>query len=289
VKGAPFTLHMPRGIDEAISCLTEAGGDARLLAGGQSLMPLMAMRRVSPAALVDLSRVADLDRISNDPDGISIGAMTRQRVVERDPQVIDQVRLLAMATPHIAHVTVRNQGTIGGSIAHADPTAELPTVALATNAVMVIRGPGGARSVAAGDFFAGPHATAVAADELLVEVRFPTDPSGSRCAFVEFGRRPGDVAIVGVAVMIVANADGAITEARIAISSVAPTPIRVGTAEHLLVGHVISPALFEASAELAARDLDPPTDLNGSAPYRRHLTRVLVRRALIEATLRVNG
>ncbi len=289
MKGAAFTLTVPRSIDQAIACLTEAGGEARLLAGGQSLMPMMAMRRLSPAALVDISRIADLDRISNDLDGIAIGAMTRQRAVERHPQVIGRVRLLAMATPHIAHLTVRNQGTLGGSIAQADPTAELPTVALATNAVMVVRGPDGTRSVPAGDFFKGPQTTAVAADEMLIEVRFPMDPARARCAFVEFGRRPGDVAIVGVAVMIVADAEGAITEARIAISSVAPTPIRVGAAEHLLVGHVPSQALIDASAELAARDLDPPTDLNGSAPYRRHLTRVLVGRALAEASFRVAG
>ncbi len=288
MKGAASTLTVPRSIDEAIACLTEAGGDARLLAGGQSLMPSIAMRRVSPAALVDLSRVAGLAGISADLDGIAIGAMTRQRVVERDPQVIDRVRLLAMATPYIAHVTVRNQGTIGGSIAHADPTAELPTVALATNAVMLIRGPDGARSVTAGDFFGGPQNTALAADELLVDVRFPTDPPGSRCAFVEFGRRLGDVAVVGVAVMIIADAEGTITEARIAISSVAPTPIRVAAAEHLLVGHLPSQALIDASADLAARDLDPPTDLNGSGAYRRRLTRVLVGRALAEASFRVS-
>lgn len=286
MKAAPFALCTPASLDEAVACLTEHGDDARVLAGGQSLVPLMAMRRQSPAVLVDLRRLAELNHVTSTGAHVTIGAMTRQRAVERNASVGASVRLLALAVPQIAHVTVRNQGTIGGSIAHADPTAELPTAALATEATMLVLGPSGGRAIAAADFFVGAHASAMAADELLTEIRFPPDLPGSGWAFEEISRRPGDVAIAGVAAMARLDTDGRILEARIALCSVASTALRAHDAESLLVGHAPSVELFAASAAAAAAGIDPPSDLNGTSAYRRHLTAVLVRRALTKAVER---
>jgi len=286
VKAAPFAICTPGSIAEALGCVTEYGDDARVLAGGQSLLPLMAMRRRSPAVLVDLRRLHDLDHVTPADAHVAIGAMTRQRTVERSADVGASVRCLALAVPQIAHVTVRNQGTIGGSIAHADPSAELPTVALATDATMVVRGANGERAIAAAEFFLGPHKNAMAADELLTEIRFPLDPAGSGWAFEEVSRRPGDTAIVGVAAMVRLDSDGRIAEARIAMSSVAPTPIRAAGAETMLAGHSPAADLYAAAAATAAAITEPPSDLNGSSAYRRHLAAVLVRRALAIAAER---
>ena len=283
MKAAPFALCTPGSIDEAVADLSEHGDDSRVLAGGQSLLPVMAMRRHSPAVLVDLRRLIALDHITVADAHVAIGAMTRQRTVERNESVAGSVRLLALAVPLIAHVTVRNQGTIGGSIAHADPSAELPTVALATHATMVVRGPTGQREIAAADFFLGMHTTAMGADELLTEIRFPLDAPGCGWAFEEVSRRRGDVAIVAVAAMVRLGGDGQVAEARIAMSSVAPTPIRASGAEALLAGHPPSAELFAAAAAEAVLTIDPPSDLNGTSAYRRHLAAVLVRRALATA------
>ena len=286
MKAAPFALCSPGSVDEAVDCLAEHGAEARLLAGGQSLLPLMAMRRDSPAMLIDLGRLGDLNQIVATDAYVSIGAMTRQRAVERSTDVAMRVRLLALAIPQIAHVTVRNQGTIGGSIAHADPTAELPAVAVATRATMHVAGPGGRRTIPAADFFVGVHTTAMARDELLVEIRFPLDAPGSGWAFEEIGRRPGDVAIVGVAAMVRLGGDGRITEARIVLGSVASTPVSATAAEGLLVGETPSAELITISAATVAAGVDPPSDLNGTSAYRRHITGVLVRRALTNAVER---
>lgn len=286
MKAAPFALCTPAGIDEAIACLTEHGDDASVLAGGQSLLPLMAMRRQSPAVLVDLRRLADLNHITVGDASVAIGAMTRQRTVERNSAVAASFQLLALAIPQIAHVTVRNQGTIGGSIAHADPSAELPTVALAMDATMVVCGPKGTRAIPAAEFFVGPHRNAMATDELLTDITFPLDPARSGWAFEEISRRPGDVAIVGVATMVRLDSGGRIAETRIAMSSVAPTPIRATGAETMLTGHSPSTELFAAAAAAAAAVTEPPTDLNGTGAYRRHVAAVLVRRALVTAAER---
>jgi carbon-monoxide dehydrogenase medium subunit len=283
VKAAPFALSTPESLEEAVACLTEHGGDARLLAGGQSLMPLLAMRRQSPRVLVDLRRLTDLTHIVTSDGHVEIGAMTRQRAVERNPGIAADVRLLALAVPQIAHVTIRNQGTVGGSIAHADPSAELPAVALATDATMIVVGPNGRRSIAAADFFVDAHATAMAGDELLTEIRFPLDPPGSGWAFVEISRRPGDVAIVGVAAMVRLDDGRRIAEARIVVCSVAPTPVRATEAEAILLGNSPSAELFADSATAAAVSVEPPSDLNGTSAYRRHIAALLVRRALTKA------
>ena len=283
MKAAPFALSRPESIEEAVACLTEHGDDARLLAGGQSLMPLLAMRRQSPRVLVDLRRLTNLTHIVTSDSHVEIGAMTTQRAVERNPGIAADVRLLALAVPQIAHVTVRNQGTIGGSIAHADPSAELPAVALATGATMIVVGPGGRRSIAASDFFVDAHATATARDELLAGIHFPLDPPGSGWAFEEVSRRPGDVAIVGVAAMVRLDRERRIAEARIVLCSVAPTPVRATEAETVLVGNSPSAELFAECATAATVGIDPPRDLNGTSAYRRHITAVLVRRALTRA------
>ena len=285
MKAAPFALCAPSSIEEAVACLIEFGDDARLLAGGQSLMPLLAMRQQSPRVLVDLRRVTELTHVTTNDGDVAIGAMTRQRAVERIASIAEDVPLLALAVPQIAHVTVRNQGTIGGSIAHADPSAELPAVARATEATMVVAGPRGRRAVAAADFFVGAHVTAMASDELLAEVRFPLQQPRSGWAFEEISRRPGDVAIVGVAAMVRLN-DGQIAEARLVLCSVAPTPVRAIWAEPILIGSSPSDDLIGACAAAAVAGIDPPSDLNGTSAYRRHIAAVLVRRALTSAVAR---
>lgn len=289
MKAAPFELVVPGSVDETIAWLVERGDTARVMAGGQSLMPLLAMRRTAPATVVDLHRISALDHTTQRDDRmLAIGTMTTQRTVERSAVVAAHVRLLRIAVPLIAHVTVRNQGTLGGSIAHADPSAELPTVALATDATMVIEGGAGRRSVGAADFFVGAHSTVIRHDELLVEVRFPVDEAGSGWAFEEVGRRPGDVAIVCVAAMVRMGGDGRIVAARIALGAVAATPIRSQAAEAMLVGEAPSTDLFAAAGAAVAASIDPPSDLNGTGRYRRHLAAVLVRRALARAAERAS-
>lgn len=286
MKSAAFSIVVPSCVDEAIDSLVRYGPDARLLAGGQSLVPAMAMRLVSPAVIVDLGRVRELTHITRVGDHVAIGATTKQRAVERSAQVAASVQLLALAVPQIAHATVRNQGTLGGSIAQAEPTAELPTVAIALDAVVTVAGPNGVRVVPAGEFFVGAQQTCLAHDEMVVEIRYPIDPVGAGWAFEEVGRRPGDVAIVGVAAMIRLAPSGVITEARIAISSVASTPLRMADAEAMLIGSEPTAERFAELASLVAASLTPPSDLNGTSTYRRHLAGVLVRRALITAASR---
>lgn len=283
MKPAPFALATPTSVDEAIGCLTGSAGEARLLAGGQSLLPDMAMRIACPPVLVDLSRVAGLDHVTGGRDGsLAIGAMARQRAVERNPLVAARTPLLTMAIPHIAHVAIRNQGTVGGSIAQADPAAELPAVALAAAATMVIAGPSGERLVPADGFFAGETRASIAPDEVLTEIRFAGLSPGSGCGFAEFARRRGDVAIAGAAA-VVGLAKGRFVSARIVAFGVGPTPLRVVDAERVVVGERPSAAVVAAAASAASASIDPRTDLHGSAEYRRHLAAVMVRRALDEA------
>lgn len=293
MKAAPFAVRAPTTVAGAIASLVAAGPSARVLAGGQSLMPLLAARALHPGVVVDLGRVSGLDGIelTVDDSGIArltIGAMVRQRAAERHPLVLSSVPLLAMAIRNIAHVAVRNQGTVGGSVAHADPTAELPTAAVALDATMVVAGPLGTREVAVGDFFRGPLLTAMTTGELLVSVRFPVTDVGAGSAFEEFSRRPGDVALASAAVVLGRDADGRIATAQIALGSVGQTPVRATAAEAMLVGHLSSPELFAAGAAAATSDLDPVDDLHATATYRRHLAGVLLRRALTAASGRTN-
>ncbi len=250
----------------------------------------MNFRLAQPSVLVDLNRVTELDYIRSDEDGLVIGAMTRQRAVERDPIVPDAAPLLAEAMPHVAHPQIRNRGTIGGSLAHADPAAELPAVALALNAVMRVRGTAGGRTLPADEFFTGLFGTALAPDELLIQMTIPPLPPATGCAFAEFSRRHGDYAMAGAAVTVQLDKDGKCAVARIVLLSVGGGPVSAVEAGRLLEGELPTEEAVRAAADAAmSMDVDPPADIHASAEYRRHLVGVLVRRLIPAAVDRARG
>jgi carbon-monoxide dehydrogenase medium subunit len=282
MKPPAFDYVAVTSTEEALAELARHGDDAKLLAGGQSLMPILNMRLAAPGRLVDLNRVGSLSYISERGDGVAIGAMTRQRVVERSPLVAERVPLLAAALPWVGHTPIRNRGTVGGSLAHADPAAELPGVAVCLDARFTIRGPAGERRIGAGDFFRGYLATAVGPAELLTEVWFPARPPGSGWAWIEFARRHGDYALVGVAAMV--RLDGSVVrEARLALIGVGAVPARAFAAERIVAGAPLSRESMAAAAESVRRSIEPDADVHASAAYRRHLAGVLAVRALSAA------
>ncbi|MDX6592075.1 MAG: aerobic carbon-monoxide dehydrogenase medium subunit [Gaiellales bacterium] len=281
MKPPVFAYHRPDTLDEALATLADAGDEGRALAGGQSLIPLLNLRMARPDVVVDLGRLRELDYIRVDNGWLRVGAMTRQRTLELDATAAEHAPLLRAATRWIGHQQIRTRGTVGGSIAHADPAAELPVAALALGAEMVVRGPVGERICPATQFFGGFFGTAVEPGEILVEVRFPR--LGSRCAFVEVARRHGDFAIAGVGVAMDLGPDGRISRAGVALAGVGPAPLKVAPAEALLRGEQPSPELFEAAAQAAAEAAQPSSDIHGSASFRLHLVRVLTTRALSQA------
>ncbi|PYP19940.1 MAG: molybdopterin dehydrogenase [Gemmatimonadetes bacterium] len=287
MKPAPFAYHRPATLDEALALLAEHGGEAKPLAGGQSLIPAMNFRLARPAVLVDLNRVAELGYVRAGRDGLQIGAMTRQRAVERSDAVRSAAPLLAEAMPFIAHPQIRNRGTVGGSLAHADPAAELPAVMLALEARFRARGPQGERWIPAGEFFTGILETALGPDELLLEVVVPKSPARTGYAFAELARRRGDYALVGVAARVTLDRRGRCQAARITLFSVGDGPVLAAAAAAMLDGQEPSPEAMRAAADAAAqRDIDPPSDIHASAAYRRRLAAVLTRRALARAVER---
>ncbi len=287
MKPAPFAYHRPATLDEALALLAEHGGEAKPLAGGQSLIPAMNFRLARPAVLVDLNRVAELGYVRAGRDGLQIGAMTRQRAVERSDAVRSVAPLLAEAMPFIAHPQIRNRGTVGGSLAHADPAAELPAVMLALEARFRARGPQGERWIPAGEFFTGILETALGPDELLLEVVVPKSPARTGYAFAELARRRGDYALVGVAARVTLDRRGRCQAARITLFSVGDGPVLAAAAAAMLDGQEPSPEAMRAAADAAAqRDIDPPSDIHASAAYRRRLAAVLTRRALARAVER---
>jgi carbon-monoxide dehydrogenase medium subunit len=288
MKPAAFDYHRPDSLDEALALFSELGADAKPLAGGQSLVPAMNFRLARPGVLVDLNRIESLAGIEETADGgLRIGAMTRQRAVERSPAVARRAPLLADAMPWIAHPQIRNRGTIGGSLAHADPSAELPAVMLALDARIVVRSRAGARTIAASEFFTGILSTALEPTELLTAVELPPPREHAGAAFVEVARRHGDYALVGVGAVIVLDRGGACSEARVALLSIGDTPVLARAAMAVLAGQRPGATAIEEAARAAAeRDVDPPADIHASSAYRRHLTRVLVGRALRSALAR---
>jgi len=287
MKPAPFAYHRPATLDEALALLAEHGGEAKPLAGGQSLIPAMNFRLARPAVLVDLNRVAELGYVHAGRDGLQIGAMTRQRAVERSDAVRSAAPLLAEAMPFIAHPQIRNRGTVGGSLAHADPAAELPAVMLALEARFRARGPQGERWIPAGEFFTGILETALGPDELLLEVVVPKSPARTGYAFAELARRRGDYALVGVAARVTLDRRGRCQAARITLFSVGDGPVLAAAAAAMLDGQEPSLEAMRAAADAAAqRDIDPPSDIHASAAYRRRLAAVLTRRALARAVER---
>jgi carbon-monoxide dehydrogenase medium subunit len=269
----------PKTVSEAVELLAEHQDEASVLAGGQSLIPLLALRLAHPAVLIDINGIAELSGVSATDGWVSIGATTREYVAEESGTIADAVPLLAAALPLIGHEAIRNRGTIGGSLAHADPAAELPAVARALDAEFVVRGPSGERVVPAAEWFEGYLTTSRLPDELLVQVRFPAAARGTGTSFQEVARRHGDFAIVGLAASLTLS-EGTITDARLAFAGMSDVPVRAGDAEDLLVGERPSAALFDEAARRATNDIDPPADLHGSADYRRKVATTLVRRGL---------
>ena len=285
MKPPRFDYHAPATVDEAVDLLGRYGGDAKVLAGGQSLMPMLNFRLTRPAALIDINRIAPLAYVREDNGTVALGAMTRQRTIEFSPLVARRLPLLAEATRWVGHLPIRSRGTIGGSIAHADPSAEYPAVLTALDGTVVVQSSRGRRTLKAGELFETYLTTRLAADELLVEVRLPAMLGGCGYAFEEFARRHGDFAIVGIAAMI--ERDGArCTMARLATAGAGPVPTRLREAETILEHDGLGDAAIAAAAARAAELVTPDGDVHATATYRRHLTGVLTARALRRAVER---
>ncbi len=278
MKPAKFDYHAPTTVDDAVALLA-GGGDARVLAGGQTLIPMMNFRLAAPAVIVDLNRIPELATIKDDGDTVRIGAMTRQRAVEFSPVVAEKLPLLAKAIKLVGHLPTRTRGTIGGSIANADPAAEIPMVLQALEGQVVVRGPKGQRSIAASALFQDAMTTALAADEILVEIRLPTALAKAGCAIEEFARRKGDFAIAAIAAVIQRKGDACET-ARLATAGISACPQRLRAAEQILERQGLGDAAIAQAAEAAAKAVDPLSDRNASAAYRRQLTQVLTERAI---------
>jgi xanthine dehydrogenase iron-sulfur cluster and FAD-binding subunit A len=288
MKLPPFAYEAPTTVAEAVDLLAEHGDEASVLAGGQSLIPLLALRLARPAVLIDINGVGELSGVSADNGQVAIGAVTREYVAEESATVADAMPLLAAALPLIGHEAIRSRGTIGGSLAHADPAAELPAVARALDAEFVVRGPSGERVIPAAEWFEGYLTTSRRPDELLTEVRFPAAKPGTGSSFEEVARRHGDFAMVGLAASLVLSG-GVISEARLAFAGVSDVPVRATAAEDLLAGERPSAELFDEAARRATQDLDPPDDLHGSSDYRKTVAAAVARRGLRAAADNATG
>jgi CO/xanthine dehydrogenase FAD-binding subunit len=285
MKPPRFDYHAPRSIDEAVSLLARYGGDAKVLAGGQSLMPMLNFRLTRPAALVDVNRIPALAYVREENGTLALGAMTRQRTIEFSPVVAARLPLLTEATRWVGHLPIRSRGTIGGSLAHADPSAEYPAVLAALDGEVVAQGPRGRRTLKAAELFETYLTTRLAPEELLVEVRLPAMPAGAGYAFEEFARRHGDFAIVGIAAMVVREGARCRT-ARLASAGAGPVPVRLRAAEEILEREGLGEAALQAAAARASELVEPDSDVHASAEYRRHLAGVLTLRALRRAVER---
>jgi aerobic carbon-monoxide dehydrogenase medium subunit len=280
VKPSPFQYYAPESLDEVVALLVEHGDDAKPLAGGQSLVPMMSLRLTAYRHLVDLRKVVGLTEIERRDDHVRLGAMVGQAVAERNP-IVAQAPLITKAIPHIGHFQIRNRGTVGGSIAHADPASELPAVALAMDAVMEVAGPAGVRRIPAAEFFVSTWHTALGAGEVLTAVEFPLWPGRTGFAVEEVARRHGDFALVGATVGVAIEGDR-VTRAAIAMLGVGTTPVRGHDAEAALIAGGAAADLAEVG-RIAAAGLTPTDDVHASAAYRRHVAAVVVRRALARA------
>lgn len=288
MKPAPFRYERPTTVDEALDALVESDGDAKLLAGGQSLVPMMNTRLAAPDALVDINGLSELDYIEVDDGTVAVGAMTRQATAETSDVIADECPLVADALANVGHRTIRHRGTVGGNLAHSDPTSELPAVALALGAEFEIRGVDQQRTVPADEFFLGYMTTAIGPNELLEEVRFPVQPEDQGWCFEEMAPRKGDYALVGVAATLDV-ADGTCESAALAYTGVSDGPVRIREAEESVTGEPVGAAAFEATGATAREHVDPPADVHGSTEYRKHLVESLTRRALSRAAARANG
>jgi aerobic carbon-monoxide dehydrogenase medium subunit len=283
MKPAPFEYFDPRTVDEAIALLATHGDDAKVLAGGQSLVPMLALRLARPSVVVDVNRVTGLDQVRHSGDTVSVGALVRQRALER--WASERAPLLTTALRHVGHAPIRARGTVAGSVAHADPASELPALLLCLDGAVVTRSRSGTRTIAAGDFFQGPLMTALAADELVTETRWTLPPAHAGWGFREMARRQGDFALVGVAVVLTLTG-ATVSDVRIAIFGAAGTPVRAGAAERAVRGQAPAESVFAEAARLATTDLDMVADIHAPAAYRTSVTRTLTARALADAAAR---
>jgi aerobic carbon-monoxide dehydrogenase medium subunit len=289
MKPPRFEYFVPRTLDQALSLLAEHGDRAKVLAGGQSLIPMLNFRLAQPAVVIDINRLGDLDHVHADDGGIAVGALARQHAVERSPTIRTRLPLVAEACRHIGHLPIRHRGTIGGNLAHGDPASELPAVMVALEAQLSATSRRGVRTLPADQFFTGPLSTALQPDELLTEIRIPALPNRTGAAFVEMARRAGDYALVGVAALLTLDDSGRCQRARVALCGVGPTPIRAREAEQALVGQAPAGPPLDGAADRAAASTRPASDLHGSAEFRRKLARYFTRQAIALAAQRAGG
>lgn len=282
MKPAPFEYHRPAHTTEALEMLASLGGAAKVLAGGQSLVPLMSMRLAAPGHLVDINHLPELDTVEVTDTHVRVGALARHSRVEKDEAAFTAVPLLRQALVNVAHATVRNRGTTVGSLVHADPAAEMPAVLVLLDGTVELRSAGGAREVPAADFFLGPMESAIRPDELAVAATLARPPEGSGTAFLELARRHGDYAMCGVGAVVTTDRDDAVAAARVALVSVGPVPVLVD------LGAAVTGAGFDADAvrDLLDERIEPEDDIHATAAYRRHLAHVLTARALEDARTR---
>jgi carbon-monoxide dehydrogenase medium subunit len=286
MKLSDFEYLAPSSANEVIQLLASRPGEAKIIAGGQSLLPTMAYRLAQPALLIDLKNLRDLDKISIDQSGVRLGARTRWRDIEDCDALETANPLLKEAIRHVAHYQVRNRGTVGGSLAHADPASEMPCVAVTCEAELRILGPEGERRVKAADFFLGPLTTVLAEDEILLEVQLPAWPTSRRWAFTEFSRRPGDFALAGIAIFYDLDAQQRVANAHIGVVGACQCPQRLTEAENALNGKPVNREIILAVARVASQESDPPGDIHARVEYRKALVGTLLVRALEAACKR---
>ena len=281
MKPAPFDYHIPDSIEQTLDLLRESGDEAKILAGGQSLVPAMNFRIVQPSVLIDLNRVGHLSYINKDEEVIRIGAMTRDRELEFDPLIADWIPLLAEAVPYIAHPQIRNRGTIGGSIVHSDPAAEMPVLMLALDARLKVRNSSGERWVDASDFFTGMFTTVVEPDEILVEIELPGNTPNTGWSFMEVAPRKGDYALMGVAAQVILDEQNKCKKAKLVYLNAGDGPVNAKEAAQSLEGEILNEKIIgEAALHASEKEITPFGNIHTSPEFQRHLANVLTRRAL---------
>ncbi len=284
MKMPPFEYACPTTLSEAVALLASRDGEAKAIAGGQSLVPMLAFRLAAPALLVDLRKLADLRQIKISKSGVALGAMVRWRDIEDDRRLRTAHPLLVAAIAHVAHYQIRNRGTVGGSIAHADPAAEMPGIAVTCEAEIAIVGQSGPRVIRAADFFVGPLMTTLRPDEIIVEIRLPAWPERRRWGFQEFARRRGDFAMAAAAVFYDQDDSGKARNAHVGVIGVGDRPLRLTQVEAVLNGRAVDEAAIADAEAAASAAVDPQNDIHASAAYRRALVGTMVERALKSAS-----
>jgi carbon-monoxide dehydrogenase medium subunit len=286
MKLPPLEYACPTTLSEAVALLASRDGDAKAIAGGQSLMPMMAFRIATPSLLVDLRKLSELRGIKISADGVRLGAMVRWRDIEDDKQLATAHPLLKAAVEHIAHYQIRNKGTVGGSVAHADPAAEMPGIVVTCDAEISVMGKSGLRVIAAADFFQGVLTTALEPDEIITEIKLPAWPAKRRWGFQEFSRRRGDFAMAAAALFYDLDASGKASNAHVGIIGVGDLPVRLPEVEAVLNGNAIDEATIARAAEVTSATVNAQQDIHASAAYRRSLAGTMVERALQNAVAR---